>query len=148
MPENSIRQAKFHLAFVDTNILVYAHDHSAKEKHRLSTTLLKELWETATGCLSVQVLQEFYVTITAKVKRPLSAETAAEIISMLSLWKIHTPDVQDVLRAIAIQRQYQISFWDAMIIQSAVKLGCQVLWSEDLHAGQIYAGVTVKNPFI
>jgi len=134
--------------FVDTNILIYAYDRLAGDKHHAAKTLLKELWETRTGCVSIQVLQEFYVNITQKVARPLSPETAAQLISDLSVWTVHRPGVDNVLEAIRLQTRYQLSFWDAMILASAQALNCQLLWSEDLNTGQIYDKVTVSNPFV
>lgn len=136
------------LQFVDTNVLVYAHDVSAGEKYERASKLIEDLWENENGCLSIQVAQEFYTTITAKVKKPLKSETAAELLNALSAWRAHAPDMQDVLRAIEIQRRYQISFWDAMIIVSAIRLNCEILWSEDLNDGQVYDGVKVINPFL
>ena len=133
--------------FVDTNVLVYAHDTSAGEKHARAKALVTELWQSGNGCLSVQVLQEFYVTVTQKVRKPLSREMAARIIEYLSHWQVHTPDAGDVLEAIRIHRRYSLSFWDAMIIRSAQALGSNVIWSEDLNAGQDYGGVMVVNPF-
>ncbi len=141
MPEDS------NLQFVDTNVLVYAHDVSAGEKYERAAKLIEDLWENENGCLSVQVAQEFYTTITSKVKKPLESETAAELLRAFSAWKTHAPDMRDVLRAIEIQRRYRISFWDAMILASAIKLNCDVLWSEDLNDGQVYDGVKVINPF-
>jgi predicted nucleic acid-binding protein len=135
------------LQFVDTNVLVYAHDVSAGEKYQRASRLVEELWENEHGCLSVQVAQEFYTTITGKVKKPLESGTAAEILDALSTWKVHAPDMKDVLRAIEIQRRYQVSFWDAMILASAIKLNCDVVWSEDLNDGQVYEGVRIVNPF-
>ena len=135
------------LEFVDTNILVYAHDRSAGKKHEAARELVKRLWETRQGCLSVQVLQEFYVTVTRKVAQPIKPEEAAELIRDLSYWRIYTPTAQDVLSAIDLQSHYKISFWDAMVIHSAVSLQCDVIWSEDLGDGQPYHGVIVKNPF-
>jgi predicted nucleic acid-binding protein len=133
---------------VDTNILVYAHDISAGEKHTLARDLLQNLWQTGNGCLSVQILHEFYVTITRKVTQPLSLDDASEIIRDLSFWQIFTPGAEDVLGAIDIQKHYQISFWDAMIVQSAIDLGCSLIWSEDLSDGQTFEGVLVRNPFL
>jgi len=133
--------------FVDTNVLVYAHDTSAGEKHTRAKALVVELWQSGNGCLSVQVLQEFYVTVTQKVKKPLPPETAAQIIEYLSHWHVHTPDAGDVLEAIRIHRRYAISFWDAMIIRSAEALGSKVIWSEDLNAEQYYGEMKVVNPF-
>ncbi|MCS5695349.1 PIN domain-containing protein [Desulfofundulus thermocisternus] len=139
--KNSNRQ------FVDTNVLVYAHDLSAGEKHVRAKALVEELWQSGEGCLSVQVLQEFYVTVTQKARRPLAPETASRIVEYLSNWHVHTPNVGDVLEAIRIHQRYAISFWDAMIIRSAAALGCKVIWSEDMNPGQYYVEVKVINPF-
>ncbi|MBT9282689.1 MAG: PIN domain-containing protein [Hydrogenibacillus schlegelii] len=133
--------------FVDTNVLVYAHDTSAGEKHARAKALITELWKTGHGCLSVQVLQEFYVTVTQKVRNPLSSEKAIQVIQYLSNWNLHVPDAGDVVEAIRIHRRYGISFWDAMIIRSAEALGCQVIWSEDLNVGQKYGEVLIIDPF-
>jgi predicted nucleic acid-binding protein len=132
--------------FVDTNVLVYAHDLSAGEKHTRARDLVRELWQSGEGCLSVQVLQEFYVSITRKVARPLAPDVAARIIGDLAAWRVHCPGVEDVLDAIRLQGRYQISFWDAMILVSAIQLGCQSIWSEDLNVGQVYDTVRVLNP--
>lgn len=133
--------------FIDTNILVYAHDVSAGEKHLRARQLMVDLWESRAGCLSIQVLQEFYVTVTRKVARPLSGEAAAQLIADLSTWEVHCPRVESLLDAIRIQERHQIAFWDAMIIASAMQLGCRTLWSEDLNPGQVYGPVRVQNPF-
>jgi predicted nucleic acid-binding protein len=133
--------------FVDTNVLVYAHDRSAGEKHELARLLLERVWQDRNGCISLQVLQEFYVTVTRKVSRPLSGADAAQILKDLSAWRLHTPTMPDLLDAVALQQRYQISLWDAMVILSAQRLNCGILWSEDLNAGQSYAGVRVQNPF-
>lgn len=133
--------------FVDTNILVYAHDRTAGEKHRRAKALLEQMWEAGDGCLSIQVLQEFYVTVTRKIRRPLDQALARQLVADLGHWRIHVPVVEDVLDAIALQETAGLSFWDAMIVQSAVRLGCRQLLSEDLNAGQMYGGVQVLNPF-
>lgn len=135
------------LQFIDTNILIYAHDVSAGRKRARARELLQTLWQAETGCLSVQVLQEFYANATRKVARPLAPQSAAQIIAELSVWQIHRPGVQDVLDAVRLHTWYQVSFWDAMILTSAIQLGCRTLWSEDLNPGQIYDGVQVTNPF-
>jgi predicted nucleic acid-binding protein len=135
------------LQFVDTNILIYAHDHSAGDKHTRARDLIRALWQSGQGCLSIQVLQEFYVTITQKVAKPLMPNVAVQIIADLSVWQVHRPGVEDVLDAIRLQGQYQISFWEAMIVASAIQLGCHTIWSEDLSTGQIYDTVTVQSPF-
>jgi len=133
--------------FVDTNVLIYAHDQSAGEKHLRARALLADLWNDSNGCLSVQVLQEFYVNITRKVARPLDPDTARQIVADLGRWTMHAPAVADVLDAIALQQRYQLSFWDAMIVTSALQLKCDVLWSKDLNDGQTFGSLRVTNPF-
>ena len=135
------------LQFVDTNVLIYAHDRSAGRKHILARDLIRKLWQSGEGCLSVQVLQEFYVNITRKVARPLTPDAAARLIANLAVWQIHRPGVEDVLDAIRLQDRFQTSFWDAMIFVSAIHLGCHKIWSEDLNTGQVYDTVTVLSPF-
>ncbi len=135
------------LQFVDTNILIYAHDKSAGPKHEQARALLESLWENDHGCLSIQVLQEFYINVTRKIAKPLDLETAKSIVADLGLWTTHSPNVDDVLEAITVQQRYSLSFWDAMILASAARLGCGVVWSEDLNDGQEYDGVKVVNPF-
>lgn len=139
--------AKEDWQFVDTNILVYAYDSSAGQKHSLAKALLQKFWENKAGCLCVQVLQELYVNLTHKVSVPVEAELVAQIIQDLSVWHLHIPDGADVLGAIRIQQKYQLNFWDAMIIRSAAETNCTLLWSEDFSDGQVYEGVKVVNPF-
>jgi predicted nucleic acid-binding protein len=136
------------LEFIDTNVLIYAHDRSAGQKHVRAKQIVQELWETRTGCLSIQVLQEFYVNVTQKVAKPLNRNAAAQIIADLAAWEVHRPGAQDLLDAIRFQERYQLSFWDAMIIASSIELGCDILWSEDLNPGQFYDRVKVINPFV
>lgn len=132
--------------FVDTNVLVYAYDESAGEKREAASTLVADLWESGEGCLSVQVLQEFYVNVTRKVKMPISRAEAATIVEDLTAWTVHSPGGRDVLLAIELQGRQSLSFWDAMIITSARSLGCEVLYSENMNPGQSYDGVAVVNP--
>lgn len=133
--------------FVDTNILVYAYDSTAGSKRQQAQVLLNELWVSRRGCLSIQVLQEFYVVTTRKVNNILAPELASQIVRDMKTWRIHLPDVDDILGAIDLQQRYGISFWDAMVINSAWQLNCKTIWSEDLNAGQGYQGIEVINPF-
>jgi predicted nucleic acid-binding protein len=135
------------LEFVDSNVIVYAHDASSAAKSERAATLLHDLWTSGRGCLSIQVLQEFFVTVTRKVPRPLDATRAAQIVADLARWRVHSPRPEDVLEAIEIHRRSRLAFWDALIVRSALQLGCSVVWSEDLHAGRVHPGVTVRNPF-
>jgi predicted nucleic acid-binding protein len=133
--------------FVDANILIYAFDPSAGVKRTAAERLLERLWETGTGCLSVQVLQEFFVTVTRKVARPLSVDEAADRVQELAMWRVFAPTAADVLAAIALQKQAKLSFWDAMVVQAAAESGCDVLWTEDLSDGQVLRGVRIRDPF-
>lgn len=134
-------------AFVDTNIVLYAFDTSAGGKREEALRVFADLWRAGAGCVSVQVLQEFYVNVTRKPSTPLPSQSAEQIVAALSRWEVHAPTAEDVLGAIDLQRQEEPSFWDAMILTSAGKLGCRVIYSEDLNAGQVIAGVRVVNPF-
>jgi predicted nucleic acid-binding protein len=133
--------------FVDTNILVYAYDSAVGERHVLAKYFLKQIWERGCGCVSTQILQEFYVSVTRKAKKPLSEADAQQAIRDLSVWTVHRPSVDDILAATVILLRYQISFWDALVIRSAQQTGCEILWSEDLSDGQEYNGIRVTNPF-
>lgn len=134
------------LEFVDTNVLIYAYDRTAGDRHLRAKVLVAELWKSRRGCLSVQVLQEFYVVGVRKLTQTASSELRL-ILSDLALWRVHTPDTSDVLAAADLHQRYQVSFWDAMVLQSAGRLACAVVWSEDLNPGQSYQGVRVMSPF-
>lgn len=136
------------LRFIDTNILAYAHDRRSGRKHEIARQLVDELWLDKAGCLSIQVLQEFYVIVTRKIAAPIGPMDAERVVRDLSQWHVHTPRASDVLNAIEMHQRHQISYWDATIIGSAARLGCSILLTEDLNSGQIYDGVQVLNPFI
>lgn len=132
-------------AFVDSNILVYAHDTTAGEKRERAAALIRDLWRSHQGCLSVQVLQEFY-TVTTR-KQVLTSAAAEQLVEHYTTWVVHEPGAADVMSAIKLHQAALISFWDAMILSSAARLGCDVLWSEDLNAGQNVIGVRIQDPF-
>ena len=136
------------LQFVDTNILIYAYDVSSTEKHRRALALVSELWDSGRGCLSIQVLQEFYVNLTQKIPHPLTPQETVRIIEDYGRWHLHKPGLKSVIEAIQIQQRNRISFWDAMIICSAKEMGCQNIWTEDLNANQLYEGIKAVNPFM
>ena len=131
--------------FVDTNVLIYAFDRTAGAKRARAGALIERLWTELSGCLSLQVLQEFYVTATRKLGMP--ASDAARQITHLGRWTVHRPNLDDVLSAIRLHQAHKVAFWDAMILASAISLGCQVLWTEDLSDGRKWDGLTVRNPF-
>ncbi|UCH24248.1 MAG: hypothetical protein JSV66_09830 [Trueperaceae bacterium] len=93
------------------------------------------------------MLQEFFVSATDKAPKPLKLEIAKRIVASLSRWEVHTPNAEDVLSAIDLQQVAQLSFWDAKVVHSAASLGCGVLYSEDLNAGQTNSGIEISNPF-
>lgn len=134
--------------FVDTNIFIYAFDTSADKKREWADGLIEAIWKSGNGCVSVQVLQEFYVNVTRKGTNPPSRHIARMRVSQLGKWRVHEPLSEDVLSAIDLHQEARISFWDAMILQSASKLECETLYSEDLNPGQTIAGVEITNPFI
>lgn len=134
------------LQFVDTNILICAYDRSAGDRHTRARALVADLWRVRRGCLSVQVLQEFYVVGTRKLIE-IAPGDLRMLLADLALWQVHAPTAADVLAAADLHERYQVSFWDALILQSAARLGCPIVWSEDLNAGQVYQGVRVLNPF-
>jgi len=131
--------------FIDTNVLVYAHDRGARAKHDQAVELLARLFEDARGALSIQVLSEFYAAAIKKLA--MKSEEAEEVISDLAAWTIHRPGHADLLKASRLHRRYKIAWWDALILNSAIELGCSILWTEDLADGQRYGSVVVRNPF-
>lgn len=133
--------------FVDTNILVYAYDRSAGKKHAIAASLVKDCWENETGHLSIQVLQEFVFNVTRKIASPLDPLAVQQIVTDLAHWRVHSPEVRDLLQALDFQERHHLTFWDAMVVQSAIRLDCKQLLSEDLNHGQVYGSVQVINPF-
>ncbi len=132
--------------FVDTNILVYAHDLSKGAKHERARALIEKLWDTGGGVLSTQVLQELCISLRRKTARPLSVEETRKLIEDYSSWDIVVNTAESVLQALDIELRYMISFWDALIVQAATRCGAAVLYSEDLADGQNYGAVRVINP--
>lgn len=134
--------------FLDTNIIIYAYDASAGMKHDIALQIMTDLWNSGNGILSTQVLQEFYVNVTRKIPKPLDLDLARQIIADLLKWDVVVNDGGSILDAIDIQKRHNFSFWDAMIIGSAVNGGAGNLLSEDLTDGQIIGGVAIRNPFV
>lgn len=132
--------------FVDTNVLIYAHDIDAKAKHQLAKNVLRELWSQRAGVLSMQVLQEFYVNVTRKIASPLPKADARRVLNSYSIWCVETTPTE-IAAAFRIEDESRIGFWDALIVASAAKAGTVRILSEDLNAGQIIAGIRIENPF-
>lgn len=136
------------VVFVDTNILVYAYDSDAGVKRERAVEKLRQLWEAETGRLSVQVLQEFYVNVTRKLKTTVARSTARELVSAYGAWVSEPMTADTVLRATDIAELAQISFWDALIVAAAEQVGATQLLSEDLNDGQAIAGIRIVNPLV
>lgn len=134
--------------FLDTNILVYAYDETAGEKHAIAKGICANLWEKETAVVSTQVLQEFFVTTTQKIPQPLSVSLAQTIVRDLLTWHVVVNDGPAVLGAIAVHSEYGYSFWDSLIIQAAIKGEAKILFSEDLSHNQDIEGLLISNPFI
>jgi predicted nucleic acid-binding protein len=132
--------------FVDTNILVYAHDLTQGAKHERARELVQSLWENENGVVSTQVLQELCVSLRRKVARPLPVEATRKVIEDYASWEVVVNTAESVLEALDIEGRFGISFWDALIVQAAGSCGADVIYSEDLGDGQKYGEVRVVNP--
>ncbi len=134
--------------FVDTNVLIYAHDLDAGDKREQARRLLADLWASGQGVLSTQVFQEFYVNVTRKIAHPLARSTAREIIRNYAVWHVVAPGPVEVAEASALEERHQLSFWDAMILVAAREGGATVLSTDDLSHGQVIEGIRIENPFV
>lgn len=134
-------------AFVDTNVLIYAHDSSAGVKHDRARILVDTLWQQDAGVLSAQVLQEFCNNNRKKMKRPLPPAELRSVMQDYSRWRVVPNTEKSVLRALDSQDRYRVSFWDALILQAAEEAAVTILYSEDFSHGQYYGSVQVLNPF-
>jgi predicted nucleic acid-binding protein len=134
--------------FVDTNVLIYAHDLDAGLKHDRAAAIIADLWEKENGIISVQVLQEFYVNVTRKIARPMTPAAARGILRNYLAWRVEPNEPSAVLLASEIGERNRISFWDALIVASAARSGAERILSEDLNHGQVIEGIQIENPFL
>jgi predicted nucleic acid-binding protein len=134
--------------FVDTNVLIYAHDVDAGRKHDIAKGVLRDLWAERSGVLSTQVLQEFYVNATRKLRTPLAKPDARSVVDTYAAWCVDGITPADVAAAFQIEDRARIGFWDALIVAVAVRSGASRVLSEDLNGGQAIAGLTIQNPFV
>ncbi len=134
--------------FVDTNLLVYCQDTSEPEKQKKAAAWIAALWESRTGRLSYQVLQEFYATVTTKMKPGMEPDTARRVIRALLAWQPLLTDIRLLEGAWLIQDRYGFSWWDALIAAAAQAAGCRYLLSEDFQAGMEVGDLRVVNPFL
>ena len=132
--------------FVDSNVLIYAHDLDEPQKRAIAIQIFEDLWLARTGVLSMQVLQEFYSVATRKIRSPLPTPIAREAIERLAPWCIATTPLE-IAAAFRIEDSAKISFWEAMIVAAALKGGADQILSEDMNHGQTISGIRIVNPF-
>jgi predicted nucleic acid-binding protein len=137
--------------FVDTNILIYAHDRTTGVKHERARQLIEKLWTSGQGVLSTQVLQELCVNLRRKVARPVGVDEIRRLVNDYMTWEIVVNSAEAVVQALEIEVRYKTSFWDALILQAAEQSGAAILYSEDMAdmaARHSYGTVRVVNPLV
>ena len=136
--------------FLDTNIFIYSIDSSPvqTDKRDKARELIREHLETEAGVISIQVFQEFFAASTRKIPSPLSIEEALEFMHYISAFETVIPNLDMVIAAIGLHQKHGFSFWDAMIVQSAVAADCTVLLTEDFQHGFQLGPLTINNPFV
>ena len=132
--------------FLDTNILIYAHDVEAGVKHARALALVEHLWNTGEGVLSTQVLQEFCINIRKKTRHPLATDEVRRLLQDYLRWQVVVNTPESVIYALDLESRYKISFWDALIVHAADRSGARMLYSEDFAEGQLYGSIRVVNP--
>ena len=140
--------AAANLTFVDTNVLVYAHDRSETRKQPLAQALLEGLWASRMGTLSTQVIQEFYVVATRKLDPPMSRRAAREIVALYAAWPLVQVDLTLILVASELEERHKLSFWDALVVEAARRADATRIVTEDLQGGRHIGGVRIENPFL
>jgi predicted nucleic acid-binding protein len=133
--------------FVDTNVLVYAHDLDGEVKRAIAEHVLRQLWGDETGALSSQVLQEFYAALTSGVASPVPRRAARDLVSAYCVWPVATLDAADLLIASDIEERHRLTFRDALIVVAARKTNATLLLSERVRPFRPIAGLEVQNPF-
>lgn len=132
-------------SFFDTNILIYTDDKASPAKQRRALSLLEEHRRAGSGVLSLQVLQEYFVTVTRKLG--VDSLIARRKVELLAEFDVAVPDVADAQAAIDLHRLHGFSFWDGLILRAAKQSGCRVLLSEDMQDAREIDGVQIMNPF-
>ncbi len=133
--------------FIDTNIIVYAHDKKYPCKQIKAQELIFNGMRENSAVISAQVLSEFFVTVTKRTKQNYSVAAAKHEIMLLSYLHVVDIDFDLVIRALSIKELYQLSYWDSLILSAAERSECEILYSEDLSSGQKYGKVLCVNPF-
>jgi len=135
------------LAFVDTNILVYAFADDDPHRHELARRLVTKLTEEGSLRLSTHVLQEFFMTVTSKARKRLTPEEAIQRMDYFSEWPIYPADYSAIREAAVLAGRAAISLWTALVVVAASRSGATVVYTEELKHGQKLLGVQIVNPF-
>ena len=133
--------------FVDTNVLVYAHDATETVKQPMARAVLDGLWAERSGALSTQILQEFYNVATRRLTPPMARAEARDIVDLYSAWPVVVLDPALILTASHLEEEQRLSFWDALVIEAAKIVGAERLLTEDMPDGRVIDGVRIENPF-
>ncbi len=133
--------------FVDTHVLLYAHDRAAGRRHHDAVQVVDDLWAHRNGVLSTQILQEFYVNATRKLRPTISRADARDIVTDYATWRVHQVSMHDVLDASVLAERHTLSFWDALVVVAAQQVGASVLLSEDVQQTGTFGALTVRSPF-
>ena len=136
------------LTFIDTNILVYAHDRDGGARYDTAVALLKKLWDEHTGVLSAQVLAEFYQVATRKLKPAMHRAKARDLVAIYGEWCSTDTTAELLVSASVLEEMHKLSWWDSLIIEAALRSGATTLLSEDLQHGRRFGMLTVRNPFV
>jgi predicted nucleic acid-binding protein len=135
------------LTFVDTNVLLYAHDGKPDDRCKIAKELIRQLWTSGAGVLSTQVLQEFYVNAVKTYKLGMAPAEARRVVATYGRWRIIPTDVELILSATRLSEEDSVSFWDALIIQAALRASATWVVSEDMQDRRRFGSLTVRNPF-
>jgi predicted nucleic acid-binding protein len=133
--------------FVDTNVLVYALDEDQGKRHETARALVENLWESEQGVLSTQVLQELYVTLTRRLRKPMTRPRARAIVERYATWPTHQVTTDDILAASELEQRHSLSFWDALIVVAAQRLRASRVVTENMQPDRAFGGVRISNPF-
>ncbi len=134
-------------SFVDTNVFLYALDEGQGSHHETAARVLEDLWESRQGVVGTQVLQEVYVILTRKLRKPMTRPRARAILERYATWPVHQITPADILNASELEQRHTLAFWDALIVVAAQRLGADRILTEDMQSGRSFGGVRIENPF-
>ena len=138
-------------SFIDSNVLIYSYDSADPHKQSVAAALIADILMQGNGAVSVQVLGEFFSSITRRIANPLSVEEAGRAVDAIgssATLDVQNIDMEMVRRAIATHSRYGTTYWDSLIIAAAERAGCLAIPSEDFNPGQFYHGILAVNPFV